>query len=403
MSKKHQTPLLDELKKGKWPSFVREIERAAEKSEMTDDLLGQVEQSYREKVVHWKHGGMVGVKGYGSGIVGRFSDLPEKYPGIKEFHTVRVNQTAGFFYTSDMLRKMVDIGEKHASALFNFHGSTGDIQLLGAKTSELETIFQEYTKLGFDLGGSGSALRTPSCCVGKARCEFANYDSMHMCDGITQAFQDEMHRPVFNYKFKFKFSACGNDCTASIARADLSVIGTWKDDIRIDQEAVKDYGKKFNLHQYVIDKCPTKCMSYSDEGGLKIENSNCSRCMHCINTMPKALRPGTKGGATILIGAKAPMVSGPRLSMVLVPFYDVEEDAKNDYAWFKDLISKIWEFWDEYGVSRERIGELIQRVGVGNFIESIGLEPLPEMVANPRGNPFVLYEEYVEADEEQKG
>ncbi len=401
MSKKHKTPLLDELKKGKWPSFVRESERAAETSEMTDDLLGQVEQSYEEKVVHWKHGGMVGVKGYGSGIVGRFSDSPEKYPGIKEFHTVRINQPSGFFYTSDILRKIVDIGEKHASSLFNFHGSTGDIQLLGAKTADLETIFQEYTKLGFDLGGSGSALRTPSCCVGMARCEFANYDAMHACNSITQAFQDEMHRPIFNYKFKFKFSACGNDCTASIARADLSVIGTWKDDIRIDPEMVKDYAKKFDLHKYVIDKCPTKCMSYSAEEGLKIENSNCSRCMHCINTMPKALRPGTKGGATILIGSKAPMVSGPRLSMVLVPFYDIEEDAKNNYKWFKDLIEKIWEFWDEYGVSRERIGELIQRVGVGNFIESIGLEPLPEMVASPRGNPFVLYEEYAEAGEGQ--
>lgn len=397
MGKKHLTPLLDELKKGKWPSFVTEIERAAEKSEMTEDLLGQVEQSYNEKAVHWKHGGMVGVKGYGSGIVGRFSDLPEKYPGVKEFHTVRINQPSGFFYTSDILRKIVDIGEKHASSLFNFHGSTGDIQLLGAKTSELETIFQQFTSLGFDLGGSGSALRTPSCCVGMARCEFANYDAMHACNSITQAFQDEMHRPIFNYKFKFKFSACGNDCTASIARADMSVIGTWKDDIRIDHDIVKEYAKKINLHKYVTSKCPTKCMSYGEEG-LKIDNSNCSKCMHCINVMPKALRPGIKGGATILLGSKAPMVSGPRLSMVLIPFYDIVEDAKNDYQWFKDLVGKIWEFWDEYGVNRERIGELIQRVGIGNFIEAIGLEPLPEMVASPRGNPFVLYEEYMEAD-----
>ena len=141
-------------------------------------------------------------------------------------------------------------------------------------------------------------------------------------------------------------------------------------------------------------------MSY-DETGLKIDDSNCSKCMHCINVMPKALRPGVKGGVTILLGSKAPMVSGPRLSMVLVPFYDVAEDAKNGYQWFKDLIGKIWEFWDEYGVSRERVGELIQRVGIGNFLEAIGLEPLPEMVSSPRGNPFVLYEEYVEADGEK--
>ena len=37
------------------------------------------------------------------------------------------------------------------------------------------------------------------------------------------------------------------------------------------------------------------------------QNRECVRCMHCINVMPKALRPGTERGATILIGAKAPI------------------------------------------------------------------------------------------------
>jgi sulfite reductase alpha subunit len=54
-------------------------------------------------------------------------------------------------------------------------------------------------------------------------------------------FQDELHRPSFGYKFKMKFDGCPNGCVASIARSDMSVIGTWKDDIRIDQEAVKAY------------------------------------------------------------------------------------------------------------------------------------------------------------------
>ena len=32
--------------------------------------------------------------------------------------------------------------------------------------------------------------------------------------------------------------------------------------------------------------------------------------MHCINMMPKALRPGLQKGATILIGGKAPILKG---------------------------------------------------------------------------------------------
>ena len=65
-----KTPMLDELEKGKWPSFVKEIKVAAKKSPMCKDLLGQLEQSYNEKIGHWKHGGIVGVMGYGGGVIG---------------------------------------------------------------------------------------------------------------------------------------------------------------------------------------------------------------------------------------------------------------------------------------------------------------------------------------------
>jgi sulfite reductase alpha subunit len=398
---KHKTPLLDDLKEGKWPSFVKELERAAQKSPRTDDLIGLLEKSYRDHIPHWKHGGMAGVKGYGAGIVGRFSDSPEEFPGTKEYHTARINQIEGFFYTSDVLRKLADICDEHAGGLFNFHGSTGDIQILGFKQEEAEELFQKCAQLGFDLGGSGSALRTPSCCVGQARCEWANYDTMHVTDNLTREFQNEMHRPTFNYKFKIKCAGCPNDCIASGARSDLSIVGVWKDNIRIDQNQVAEYAKKFDIKKYVVDKCPTHCMYYTD-GKLAIDDSNCVKCMHCINSMPKALRPGLQKGAQIRIGAKVPMVQGPRLGFILVPFYDINKDKEEDYAFLKDLIQKIWDFWDEYGTSRERVGELIQRVGVGNFLEAIELEPLPEMVEHPRANPFIKFEEYLVADEEEE-
>ena len=71
---------------------------------MADDELGQLEKSYRTKRGYWKHGGIVGVLGYGGGVIGRYSSLPEEFPGIAQFHTVRINQTSGFFYTSKALK-----------------------------------------------------------------------------------------------------------------------------------------------------------------------------------------------------------------------------------------------------------------------------------------------------------
>jgi sulfite reductase alpha subunit len=386
---KPKTPLLDELEKGPWPSFVTEIKQASQGSPVCDDLLGQLELSYEENQGHWKHGGIVGVRGYGSGVIGRYSDVPEKFPNVAHFHTIRVNHPAGWFYTSDALRQVCDIWERHGSGLTNMHGSTGDIILLGTKTEELEGTFNELTQAGYDLGGSGSAMRTPSCCLGMARCEWACYDAMKLCYDLTMAYQDEMHRPAFPYKFKTKFSACPNDCVASIARADLSVIGTWKDKIQQDDAEVARYAAGgMNIRKDVCELCPSKCMDW-DGSKLTINNAECVHCMHCINVMPKALRPGKERGAAILIGSKAPIMQGALLSSVLVPFVPADELLDT----LKELLSRLWDFWDEYGTNRERIGELIQRVGLPNFLDGIGLDPVPEMVAAPRDNPYIFVKE----------
>lgn len=398
MAETPNTPMLDELESGPWPSFVTEIKRMAEDKDSAKDLLALLERSYEEKIGHWKHGGIVGVMGYGGGVIGRYNDLPEEFPDIAHFHTIRVNMPAAWFYTSEALRTICDIWEKHGSGITNMHGSTGDIILLGTTTDELEPTFAALTAAGFDLGGSGSDMRTPSCCVGQARCEWACYDTMDLTYDLTQHWQDELHRPAFPYKFKIKCAGCPNDCVASVARADMSIIGTWRDEIQIDQDEVRAAANNgVDIEKDVCRNCPTFCIEW-DGNELTIDDSNCVKCMHCINVLHKALKPGNDRGATILLGSKAPIVEGALLSSVLVPFAKLEPP----YDDLKDLVERIWDFWGEYGKNRERVGELMQRVGLGNFLEAIEVEPVPEMVAYPRDNPYVFYEEYYEEDEEEE-
>ena len=406
---------MDELETGPWPSFVKEIKQSA--SPMANDLLSVLERSYTEKIGHWKHGGLVGVKGYGGGVIGRYNDLAKEFPEAAEFHTIRINPPAGWFYTADVIRQLCDIWERHGSGLTNFHGATGDAVFLGAKTVELEPLFDELLAAGFDLGGSGSALRTPSCCCGPARCEWACFDTLDVTQDLTQTYQDELHRPAFPYKFKIKASGCPNDCVGAIARSDLSIIGTWRDDIQIDEKALAEYvaaGNRagagglrppepiagglgnpsrvplttVNIQLDVVDRCPTRCMRFA-EGKLTIDNDECARCMHCINALPRALAPGKDRGAMLLVGGKAPVLGGALLSSVLVPFIKLEPP----YTDIKELLVAIWDLWSEHGKHRERVGEFIQRIGLANFLEQIGLPPQPEMVAHPRTNPYIARHE----------
>lgn len=385
-----ETPLMDELEKGPWPSYVTEIKRMAKRNPAAKDLLGVQELSFKEKITHWKHGGIVGVRGYGGGVIGRYSDVPDKFPNIESFHTLRVNQPAGWFYTTKALRELCDMWEKYGSGMTNFHGSTGDIILLGTTTANLQPCFDALTEIGFDLGGSGGDLRTPTCCVGPARCEYACIDAPDLIHDLTMAFQDEIHRPRWPYKSKIKASGCPNDCVAAIARSDFTIIGTWKDSLRIDQAAVREYVKGgFDVKTVVIDKCPTNALEWNEKAAeLILKAEDCVRCMHCINRMPKALRPGLDRGATILIGSKAPIIKGAYLSWVLVPFMRME----SPYTEFKELVGKAWEWWDENGRTRERIAELIERVGLKTFLRAMGLKPTPQMVFRPRSNPYVFFD-----------
>ena len=103
MAKKiHETPMLDVLEDGPWPSFISGIKRLRDQHPddriqgMANDLLGQLEHSYETRKGYWK-GGTVSVFGYGGGIIPRFSEVGKAFQESKEFHTLRVQPPAGNF------------------------------------------------------------------------------------------------------------------------------------------------------------------------------------------------------------------------------------------------------------------------------------------------------------------
>jgi sulfite reductase alpha subunit len=206
---------------------------------------------------------------------------------------------------------------------------------------------------------------------------------------MTQTYQNELHRPMWPYKFKIKVSGCANDCVAAVARSDFPIIGTWRDSIRINQDEVRSYVKAgFDIQRLVVAKCPTEALVWNEQKQeLEFEVDECVRCMHCINEMPKALRPGVDKGATIMIGGKAPILRSAYLAWVLIPFIELKPPYDN----IKDILARLWDWWDENGRSRERIGELITRTGMGNFLRAVDLPPVPQMVSRPRSNPYFFW------------
>ena len=419
MAKKmHDTPMLDELESGPWPSFVTGLKRLASEKDYMVDLMGQLETSYRTRKGYWK-GGTVGVFGYGGGVIPRFTELKDadgkpQFPDAAEFHTLRVQPPPGMHYDTDVLRKMCDIWEKHGSGLIAFHGQSGDIMFQGAKTDKVQDAFDELNELGFDLGGAGPAVRTSMSCVGAARCEQSCFDEARAHRQVLNTFLDDIHRPALPYKFKFKFSGCSNDCMNSIQRSDMAVIGTWRDNMRTDETLARKWFDKHGMNELVndvINRCPTKTIllkevkdvaqgpkissvKINDTQCLEIDNSNCVRCMHCINVMTGALAHGTDTGATILVGGKRTLKIGDLMGTVVVPFMQLKTDE--DYKGLVKLAQKIIDFFAENALEHERTGEMIERIGLVNFLEGIELEVDPNMVSTPRTNPYVRTDDWDE-------
>ena len=385
------TPILDELVDGQWPSFIKGFKDFGERTEkpMVRGVLDQLEYSYKTKMGYWK-GGLVTVKGYGSGIISRFSMIKDKFPEAKEFHTFRVQPAPGLHYNTKMLREVCDIWEKHGSGLITMHGQTGNIQLQGIEQDKTQECFDELNQAGWDLGGAGATVRTAASCVGPARCEQACFDNLKVLEKVLKNYAGMTHRPEFNYKLKFKFSACPNDCANAIMRADVALIGTWRDSIQIEQEYVKEWMDEYGedaLFDQVVNMCPTKAISHKiGTSTIEIDNKNCVRCMHCINVIPKALSPGKERGASLLMGGKNTLKVGVNLGSMMIPFMKLDTDEEVEE--FIELMDEVFDWWDENGLDHERVGETIERVGMKQFLEAVGIEANIDMIVRPRDNPY---------------
>jgi sulfite reductase alpha subunit len=281
--------------------------------------------------------------------------------------------------------------------LVTFHGQTGNIMFIGTDTKNTQHFFDEINDYGWDLGGAGPCVRTAMCCVGAARCEQSCTNEQAIMRALVNNFTDDVHRPALPYKFKFKVSGCPNDCVNAIERADMAIIGTWRDDMKVDQDEVKAFIEAKG-RDYVIDnvtsRCPTNCMTLSEDDTLSIDNRNCVRCMHCLNVMNKALSPGDDKGVTILIGGKRTLKIGDLMGTVVVPF--MKMDTEEDYERIVEIAEETIDFFAENALEHERTGEMIERIGLVNFLEGIGIEVDPNMVSEPRQSSYVRMDDWDE-------
>jgi sulfite reductase alpha subunit len=99
----------------------------------------------------------------------------------------------------------------------------------------------------------------------------------------------------------------------------------------------------------------------------------------------------------VLIGGKGVLKIGATMGTVIIPFMKLESDA--DFEKLNDLARGVLDFFAENALDHERTGEMIERIGLVNFLEGIGLEIDPNMIVHPRTNPYIRTDNWNEEAE----
>ena len=103
--------------------------------------------------------------------------------------------------------------------------------------------------------------------------------------------------------------------------------------------------------------------------------------------MTGALAPGKDKGASVLVGGKSHLKIGGLMGTVILPFIKLETDE--DIEKLVDFAQRTIDFFAENALEHERTGEMIERIGLANFLDAMELDVDPNMVTQPRMNPYV--------------
>ena len=80
-----------------------------------------------------------------------------------------------------------------------------------------------------------------------------------------------------------------------------------------------------------------------------------------------------------------------------MPFMKLE--TEEDYEKLVELAEETIDFWAENGLEHERCGEMIERIGLVNFLEGIGVDVDPNMVNEPRQSSYLRTDSWDEEAE----
>ena len=257
-----------------------------------------------------------------------------------DFFAIRLRLPGGVI-PADQLLKVAQVSKQYGRGEVRLTARQG-IEIPWIKFGEIEVARRELAEVGLALGPCGPRFRTVTACPGLPVCRRALTDSQSFALQIDRKFGG-LQLP---HKFKATVSACPNGCSRP-RENEIGFCATVQP--RLDADACMGC----NL---CVDICKEKALVLQDEKPV-LDRNRCIRCGDCIQSCPTDAWKTERMGYAIYAGGK--MGRHPELAEKIADFVDEEQGMR--------IIQSCLDFYLKYGNKRERLCDLIRRVGMDKF------------------------------------
>ncbi|MHB1161434.1 MAG: hypothetical protein ACYC3V_14045 [Chloroflexota bacterium] len=382
------TPLCDRLEGGPYPSHVRELRQSGFPLRMLEDGL-------RRNTTQWGAGGYVSVPPLLAGVSVIASGRPEI---ASEITCLRLLGVPGGYLSAALMRGLADLSDRFGDGHLRWT-TAGSVEF-GVRRERMLEAVAAANALGMDVGSTGDDLRCISACPGSYRCDLALVNAPAVAYALGQATIDDQQYPGMPNKVKTGISGCPNDCVRAQMQKDHAFVGVFRGAPVVDgglmerwllgefsPEAAAGTTRQVDL-DYLIGNCPGSAIERAGDS-VAIDPEACRHCMLCINKCA-AIRPSGDRGVAWVVGGKYGHrgANGPMVGFVLAPFVPA---VPPDYGDIIDLHKRFLDVYADYGRRKERVGDMLVRLGLRTVLELMDLEPDPALLEEPAHKMFVVW------------
>lgn len=245
--------------------------------------------------------------------------------------------------TGDQLKTIGEAANKFGNGTVTFTVRL-TLEVPGIDFDNIQPFREFIGKAGLVTGGTGSRVRPIVACKGTT-CVFGLSDTQGLAREVHKKFYEGYYDVVLPHKFKIGIGGCPNNC-AKPDLNDLGIVGQRV--IAFDMDKCKGCGKCG-----VTEICPMNAVAVTD-GKLVVDDAKCNNCGRCVPKCPFGVTDKTTDMYRIFVGGK--WGKKIRMGSPLNRLFSHEE--------ILDLIEKTILLYKSKGISGERFGETVDRLGL---------------------------------------